>query len=62
MTYPRWRTQPRLHNAMHLLAEQVPVTVVAHRCGWATASAFIEVYRRTLGYTPGAFRTNQDSK
>ncbi|PXX60362.1 AraC family transcriptional regulator [Nocardia tenerifensis] len=54
MTYPQWRTQLRLHNAVQLLAEQIPVTVVAHRCGWSSASAFIEVYRRTLGHTPGA--------
>ncbi|MFI6998732.1 AraC family transcriptional regulator [Nocardia sp. NPDC050175] len=62
MTYPQWRTQLRLHNAMHLLAEQVPVTVVAHRCGWSSASAFIEVYHRALGHTPGTFRANRDLK
>ncbi|WP_069166766.1 AraC family transcriptional regulator [Nocardia altamirensis] len=56
MTYPQWRTQLRLHHAVQLLAEQVPVTVVAHRCGWSSASAFIEVYRRTLGHTPGTYR------
>ncbi|MFG1792213.1 AraC family transcriptional regulator [Nocardia sp. NPDC049149] len=56
MTYPQWRTQLRLHHAVQMLAEQVPVTVVAHRCGWSSASAFIEVYRRTLGHTPGAYR------
>ncbi|WP_028923717.1 AraC family transcriptional regulator [Pseudonocardia acaciae] len=53
MTFPRWRTQLRLHRALILLAEGTPVTTVAHRCGWATASAFIDVYRRTLGHTPG---------
>ncbi|MEV0250610.1 helix-turn-helix transcriptional regulator [Nocardia sp. NPDC050712] len=53
MTYPQWRTQLRLHNAVRLLAEGLPVTTVAHRCGWATASAFIDVYRATLGHTPG---------
>ncbi|AFT99968.1 AraC family transcriptional regulator [Nocardia brasiliensis] len=58
MTYPQWRTQLRLHHAVQLLAERVPVTVVAHRCGWSSASAFIEVYRRSLGHTPGAYRPN----
>ncbi|MGW4896317.1 AraC family transcriptional regulator [Kitasatospora sp. NPDC004240] len=53
MTFPQWRTQLRLHHALVLLAEGVPVTTVAHRCGWASASAFIDVFRRTFGHTPG---------
>jgi AraC-like DNA-binding protein/mannose-6-phosphate isomerase-like protein (cupin superfamily) len=53
MTFPQWRTQIRLHLALRLLATGLPVTTVAHRCGWATPSAFIDVFRRTLGYTPG---------
>lgn len=59
MTYPQWRTQLRLHRAMQLLAESLPVTTVAHRCGWASASAFIDVYRRALGHTPGAYHRRQ---
>jgi AraC-like DNA-binding protein len=55
MSYPQWRTQLRLYHAMLLLAESVPVTVVARRTGWATPSAFIDVYRRTFGHTPGSF-------
>lgn len=55
MTYPQWRTQLRLYRALQLLAESVPVTTVAHRCGWASTSAFIDVYRRVLGHTPGAY-------
>ncbi|MFF4927189.1 AraC family transcriptional regulator [Kitasatospora sp. NPDC001261] len=53
MTFPQWRTQLRLHHALVLLAEGLPVTTVAHRCGWASASAFIDVYRRAFGHTPG---------
>ncbi|WP_406291314.1 AraC family transcriptional regulator [Embleya sp. NBC_00896] len=56
MTFPQWRTQLRLHHALCLLAEDVPVTTVAHRCGWASASAFIDVFRRAFGDTPGAHR------
>ncbi|MCQ8188672.1 AraC family transcriptional regulator [Streptomyces rugosispiralis] len=56
MTFPRWRTQLRLHHALRLLAEGVPVTAVAHRCGWASSSAFIDVFRRAFGHTPGAHR------
>ncbi|MDT7657954.1 MAG: hypothetical protein QOF38_2669, partial [Pseudonocardiales bacterium] len=53
MTFPQWRTQLRLHQALILLAENVPVTAVAHRCGWSSASAFIDVFRRAFGHTPG---------
>jgi AraC-like DNA-binding protein/quercetin dioxygenase-like cupin family protein len=53
MTFPQWRTQLRLHRALILLAEDLPVTTVAHRCGWSSASAFIDVFRRAFGHTPG---------
>ncbi len=54
LTYPQWRTQIRLHHALVLLADGLPVTAVAHRCGWSSASTFIGVFRRAFGYTPGA--------
>ncbi|WP_026197420.1 helix-turn-helix transcriptional regulator [Sciscionella marina] len=53
MTFPQWRTQLRMYHALRLLAEDQPVTAVAHRCGWATPSSFIEAFRRVMGYTPG---------
>ncbi|MEU8419534.1 helix-turn-helix transcriptional regulator [Micromonospora sp. NPDC048835] len=53
MTFPQWRTQLRLHRALVMLAEDTPVTTVAHRCGWSSASAFIDVFRRAFGHTPG---------
>ncbi|MDV3129121.1 helix-turn-helix transcriptional regulator [Mycobacterium sp. 21AC1] len=56
MTYPQWRTRLRLHHAVRLLAEDNAVTAVAHACGWSSASAFIDVYRRALGHTPGTYR------
>ncbi|MGW1375075.1 AraC family transcriptional regulator [Streptomyces sp. NPDC002446] len=56
MTFPQWRTQLRLHRALVLLVENTPVTTVAHRCGWSSASAFIDVFRRTFGHTPGAYQ------
>ncbi len=54
LTYPQWRTQIRLHHALILLADETPVTTVAHHCGWSSASTFIDVFRRTFGHTPGA--------
>ncbi|MFF4398782.1 AraC family transcriptional regulator [Streptomyces sp. NPDC001480] len=57
MTFPQWRTQLRLHHALVLLADRTPVTTVAHRCGWSSASTFIDVFRRTFGHTPGSHPT-----
>ncbi|MET9181051.1 helix-turn-helix domain-containing protein [Kitasatospora aureofaciens] len=48
-----WPTQLRLHRALVLLARGQPVTAVAHRRGCSSASAFIDVFRRTFGHTPG---------
>ncbi|WP_407548417.1 helix-turn-helix transcriptional regulator [Streptomyces sp. Pv4-95] len=59
MTFPQWRTQLRLHHALVLLAEHTPVTTVAHLCGWSSASAFIDVFRRTFGHTPGSHRPQE---
>ncbi|WP_327085800.1 helix-turn-helix transcriptional regulator [Nonomuraea sp. NBC_01738] len=53
LSFPQWRTQLRLHHALILLAGGEPVTTVAHACGWASASAFIDVFRRAFGHTPG---------
>ncbi|MEV0285710.1 MULTISPECIES: helix-turn-helix transcriptional regulator [unclassified Kribbella] len=54
MTFPQWRTELRLHLALRLLAGGDSVTRVAHQCGWASTSAFIDTFRRAFGHTPGA--------
>ncbi|GAA1875551.1 helix-turn-helix transcriptional regulator [Pseudonocardia ailaonensis] len=54
MTFPQWRTQLRLQVALVLLADGASVTTVARQCGWSSPSAFIDVFRRTFGHTPGA--------
>ncbi|MEU5432633.1 helix-turn-helix transcriptional regulator [Streptomyces sp. NPDC020719] len=59
MTFPQWRTQLRLHHALVLLADDASVTSVAQRCGWSSTSAFIDVFRRAFGHTPGAARTTE---
>ncbi|MEU1519000.1 helix-turn-helix transcriptional regulator [Streptomyces sp. NPDC005811] len=58
ITFPQWRTQLRLHRALVLLTEGTAVTAVAHQCGWSSASAFIDVFRRTFGHTPGSHPTD----
>jgi AraC-like DNA-binding protein len=55
MTYPQWRTQTRVLHALIHLAEGASVTETARRCGFATASAFIDTFTRTMGQTPGQY-------
>jgi AraC-like DNA-binding protein len=42
---------------MIALTEGASGTETAHRCGWASASAFIGTFTRAMGRTPGAYRT-----
>lgn len=52
MSFDRWRTQLRLRAALPLLAEGLPVARVAHAVGYATPSAFLAAFRRTVGTSP----------
>lgn len=59
MTCGRWRQQLRLMHAMRLLAEGTKVTYAALESGYSTPSAFISMFRKTLGTTPTLyFRTD----
>lgn len=55
-TYPQWRTTTRVFQAMLELTAGSTVTETAHRCGWATTSAFVDTFTRTMGQTPGTYR------
>jgi AraC-like DNA-binding protein/mannose-6-phosphate isomerase-like protein (cupin superfamily) len=52
MTFGRWRQQLRLLHALRLLAGERPVTEVALEVGYESPSAFIAMFKRTLGTTP----------
>ncbi|MGD2101801.1 MAG: helix-turn-helix transcriptional regulator, partial [Acidimicrobiia bacterium] len=54
-SFGQWRAQLRLHHALVLLGREEPVTTTAHLCGYHSASAFIERFRKTLGTTPGRY-------
>lgn len=55
MGFARWRTQLRIAAALPRLAGGATVTRVAHEVGYATPSAFVAAFRRTLGAPPGAY-------
>ncbi|MFE7113489.1 helix-turn-helix domain-containing protein [Streptomyces sp. NPDC057575] len=55
MSFDRWRTHVRLRAALPLLAEGQPVSRVARTVGYATPSAFLAAFRRTVGTSPGRY-------
>ena len=60
MTFRQWRQQARLLSALTRLAAGQPVTTVALDLGYDSPSAFIAMFRRALGETPGRFYGPQD--
>lgn len=55
MTFGKWRQQLRLMQAMRLLAEGAKVTHASLEAGYSTPSAFISMFRKSLGTTPTAY-------
>jgi AraC-like DNA-binding protein len=55
ITFGNWRQQLRLMHAMRLLAEGAKVTHAALDAGYTTPSAFISMFRKTLGITPARY-------
>ncbi|RKS08682.1 AraC-like DNA-binding protein [Nocardiopsis sp. Huas11] len=52
MSFDRWRTHMRLRASLPLLAEGQSVSRVARAVGYATSSAFLAAFRRTVGTSP----------
>ncbi|MBA0050860.1 AraC family transcriptional regulator [Streptomyces sp. AJS327] len=61
MSFDRWRTHVRLRAALPLLIEGQPVSLVAHTVGYATPSAFLAAFRRTVGTSPGRYLNSAPS-
>lgn len=55
LSFGRWRRQARLVYAAGLLAEGESVTRVALLAGYDGTSAFVAMFRRELGVTPGRY-------
>lgn len=50
-----WQREQRLHHARMLLKSGCAVADVAQRCGFSTASHFIQTFKRQYGATPAAY-------
>lgn len=55
MTFGAWRERLRLVTAMRLLADGVAVTTVAFETGYQSPSAFIAMFKRATGQSPGRY-------
>jgi AraC-like DNA-binding protein len=64
MTFGKWRQQLRLMHALRLLAEGAKVTHAALEAGYSTPSAFISMFRKSLGTTPTEYfkLTDKDAR
>lgn len=51
-----WRQRVRLLRALELLAAGKPVTAIALDLGYDNVSAFIALFRRNFGVTPGRYQ------
>jgi AraC-like DNA-binding protein len=55
LTFAQWRQQARMLRALERVADGVPVTTLSLELGYDNVSAFIDVFRRTFGTTPGRY-------
>jgi AraC-like DNA-binding protein len=55
LPFARWRAHVRLHCAMEALGSREPVSEIARKVGYASASAFVAAFRRETGITPAKY-------
>jgi AraC-like DNA-binding protein/mannose-6-phosphate isomerase-like protein (cupin superfamily) len=60
LTFAEWRRQMRLLEAIDRLGKGQTVTRVALDLGYESPSAFIAMFRRTLGASPGKYFRNAE--
>lgn len=53
--FSEWRQRARVLKAIEMLADNVPVTNIAFALGYENVSAFIVMFRRVMGVTPGQY-------
>lgn len=58
MSLRTWRQRLRLFKAIELLGSELPITEIALRLGYASASAFIFMFRSEMSMSPLQYRRN----
>ncbi len=58
MSFVQWRQQIRILEALKKLGLKEPVTTVAIELGYDSPSAFISMFKKALGKTPGQYFGN----
>jgi AraC-like DNA-binding protein len=58
-TFDEWRRHVRLREPLQRLVEGLSVSAVANKLGYDSKSAFIEMFRKALGRTPGQYFSNR---
>lgn len=58
MSLRTWRQRLRLFKAMELLGSDFPITEIALRLGYSSASAFIFMFRSEMGISPLQYKRN----
>ncbi|WP_062644001.1 AraC family transcriptional regulator [Streptomyces maremycinicus] len=58
MSFHRWRTVLRIHQALARLSDGMSVTETAVACGWSNPSSFIDAFSEVVGQTPGRYRAD----
>lgn len=55
LSFMQWRQQARLGHALEQLGQGTAVTLVADAMGYASVSAFVAMFRRSMGQSPGKY-------
>ena len=58
MSFGQWRQQIRILEALKRLGMKEPVTTIALELGYDSPSAFISMFKKALGKTPGQYFTD----
>ncbi|MFY9609037.1 MAG: helix-turn-helix transcriptional regulator [Blastocatellia bacterium] len=60
MRFTQWRQRLRLIHSLRLLAEGITVTSAALEAGYTSTSAFIAMFKREVGTTPGRYFDSEE--
>ncbi len=61
MSFAAWRQRVRFHNALEAIIAGEPISEVALRNGYQSASAFTAAFHRTMGEPPSALRIERNA-